>query len=219
MNSGTSELLVRQLGLREYVPVWEAMQHFTAGRGPDTPDELWWVEHPPVFTQGQAGRPEHLLDPGRIPVIKIDRGGQVTYHGPGQLVAYVLLDLPRHRMGIRQLVSALEQSIVDLLADYEVQARARADAPGVYVGERKIASLGLRVRRGRCYHGLSLNVDMDLAPYGGINPCGYPALEMTQLRDLAIDLSVAEAAAALLPHLARHLNYMPRLAADTAAAP
>lgn len=202
-----SRILVRRLGFREYIPVWEAMQRFTAQRDTDTPDELWWVEHPPVFTQGQAGRPEHLLDTGDIPVIQIDRGGQVTYHGPGQLVAYVLLDLARRRMGIRHLVSALERSVVDLLADCGVEASPRPDAPGVYVAGRKIASLGLRVRRGRCYHGLSLNVDMDLAPFNGINPCGHPSMPMTQLRDLGIALSVEQTAEALLPHLVRRLGY------------
>ncbi len=203
----TPPLRVRRLGFRDYVPVWQAMQRFTAARGADTPDELWCVEHPPVFTQGQAGRPEHLLDTGAIPVVQIDRGGQVTYHGPGQLVVYVLLDLGRHKLGVRPLVSALEQSIVDLLATFGVQAAARPDAPGVYVAQRKIASLGLRIRRGRCYHGLSLNVDMDLTPFRGINPCGLPALEMTQLHDLGIELDVAGAADALLPHLAHRLGY------------
>jgi len=207
-------LIVRRLGLQDYVPVWEAMRRFTACRGTDTLDELWWVEHPPVFTQGQAGRPEHLLDTSDIPVVQIDRGGQVTYHGPGQLVAYVLIDLTRHKLGVRQLVSALEQSVVDLLASYEVTAAARPDAPGVYVDGSKIASLGLRIRRGRCYHGLSLNVAMDLTPFNGINPCGYPAMPVTQLRDLGIELSVDEAAAMLLPHLARYLDFAPQLTHD-----
>lgn len=198
---------MRHLGLRGYVPVWEAMQRFTAERNATTPDELWCVEHPPVYTQGQAGRPEHLIDTGTIPVVQIDRGGQVTYHGPGQLVIYVLLDLARHKLGVRPLVSALEQAVIDLLAGVGVAAAARPDAPGVYVTGRKIASLGLRVRRGRCYHGLSLNVAMDLAPFAGINPCGLPAQPMTQLRDLGVALDIAAAAEALLPLLARRLGY------------
>ena len=201
------ELIVRRLGLSDYEPVWRSMQRFTAERGPDTPDEVWLLEHPPVYTQGQAGKPEHILDPGPIPVVKIDRGGQVTYHGPGQLVVYTLLDLPRHRLGVRQLVTGLERAVVELLGEWDIQAQADPQAPGVYVAGRKIASLGIRVRRGRCYHGLSLNVAMDLAPFGGINPCGYPALEVTQLRDLGVTLDLTATADALLPHLAEQLGY------------
>ena len=202
-----AELLVRRLGLSDYEPVWRDMQRFTADRDSETPDELWVLEHPPVYTQGQAGKPEHILDAGGIPVVQVDRGGQVTYHGPGQLIVYTLLDLPRHKLGVRQLVSALERSVIDLLGDQGIVAQADPKAPGVYVEGRKIASLGIRVRRGRCYHGLSLNVAMDLAPFRGINPCGYPALEVTQLRDLGAEVSVAEAGDALLPRLARHLSY------------
>jgi len=177
-------LIVKHLGLADYADTWAAMTAFTNERGPDTPDELWLVEHPPVFTQGQAGRPEHLLLPGEIPVVQTDRGGQVTYHGPGQLVAYPLLDLRRLRLGVRDLVTALEQTLVDLLAELDITAYAKLDAPGVYVASAKIASLGLRVRRGCSFHGLSLNVAMDLEPFGRINPCGYEGLAMTQIASL-----------------------------------
>jgi lipoyl(octanoyl) transferase len=184
MNAAGAALLVRRLGLRPYEPTWRAMQNFTDGRGPDTPDELWLLEHPPVYTLGQAGRPEHVLDAGDIPVIEIDRGGQVTYHGPGQLVAYLLLDLRRAGMGVKRLVHLLEQSVIDLLAGYGIEAAARPDAPGVYVDGAKIAALGLRVRRGCSFHGLALNVDMDLEPFSRIDPCGYPGLAVTQIADL-----------------------------------
>lgn len=176
-----SELQVYSLGRRDYREVWRAMTAYTDGRTPDTPDQLWLAEHPPVYTQGQAGKPEHLLNPEAIPVVQSDRGGQVTYHGPGQLVAYPLLDLRRLGLGVRALVTALEQSLVDLLAGYGVTANARPDAPGVYVGDAKIAALGLRVRRGCSFHGLSLNLDMDLEPFSRINPCGYQGLPVTQL--------------------------------------
>ncbi len=178
-------LVVRDLGLRDYQPVFEAMKVFTTARDESTPDELWLLEHPPVFTQGLNGKPEHLLAPGDIPVIAVDRGGQVTYHGPGQAVCYCLLDLRRARLGVRELVTLLEQTVIGLLRDYDITAHARPEAPGVYVGGRKIASLGLRVRRGCCYHGLSFNVAMDLQPFSRINPCGYPGLQVTQLSALA----------------------------------
>jgi lipoyl(octanoyl) transferase len=174
-------LIVRQLGLRPWEPVSLAMHQFTDRRGADTPDELWLVEHPPVFTQGQAGKAEHLLMPGDIPVVQSDRGGQVTYHGPGQQVMYVLIDLKRRKLGVRQLVTAMEQTVVDTLAHYDVEASARPDAPGVYVAGKKICSLGLRIRQGCSFHGLALNVAMDLSPFLRINPCGYAGLEMTQL--------------------------------------
>lgn len=202
-----SELIVRRLGRRDYEPVWRAMQAYTDARTADSPDELWLVEHPPVFTQGLNGRPEHLLDPGGIPVIHVDRGGQVTYHGPGQAVAYVLLDLRRQGLGVRQLVTTLEQSVIGLLGDYGIGAEARRDAPGVYVAGRKIASLGLRVRRGCSYHGLSLNVAMDLSPFRRINPCGYQGLEVTQLSDLGGPADIPAVEEALLSHLVRHLGY------------
>lgn len=202
-----SALRVRELGLLPYQPTWQAMQRFTNERGPDTPDEIWLLEHQPVFTQGQAGKAEHVLLPGDIPVVQVDRGGQVTFHGPGQLVAYLLLDVRRSGLGVRELVSRMEASLVDLLAGYGVEAYAKPDAPGVYVGAAKIASLGLRIRNGRSFHGLALNVDMDLEPFRRINPCGYAGLAMTQLRDLAGPIDFAEVRAALLRQLLAHLGY------------
>ena len=184
--------LLRRLGRVDYVPTWHAMQAFTAARTPDTPDELWLVEHPPVFTQGQAGRPEHVLADLGIPVVPIDRGGQVTYHGPGQVVVYVMLDLRRRGYGVKGLVARLEQAVIDLLAELGVAADRRPGAPGVYVGEAKIAALGLRIRNGCSYHGVSLNVDMDLTPFTAINPCGYAGLPVTQTRDLGIARTAQE---------------------------
>lgn len=181
-----TKVLVRDLGRADYPSSWHAMQSFTAQREAGSQDEIWLVEHEPVFTQGQAGKAEHLLMPGNIPVVQADRGGQVTYHGPGQLVAYVLLDLKRLGGDVRRLVSALEDSVVELLADYDISAAPRPDAPGVYVGERKICSLGLRIKRGFSYHGLALNLDMDLEPFGRINPCGYQGMQMTQMADFGV---------------------------------
>ncbi len=201
----TSDPILRRLGRRDYLPVWQQMQAFTDNRDTDTPDELWLVEHPPVFTQGMNGKPEHLLDPGDIPVVPVDRGGQVTYHGPGQVVAYPLLDLRRRGLGVRELVQRLEFGVIDLLAGYGIEAIGRRDAPGVYVDGRKIASLGLRVRHGCSYHGLSLNVAMDLAPFERINPCGYPGLEVTRTADLGGPTTWDEAATALVPYLLRQL--------------
>lgn len=178
-----AQLIVRRLGQVEYLPTLEAMRKLTAERDGTSADEIWLLEHPPVFTQGQAGKAEHVLSAGAIPVVQVERGGQVTYHGPGQLVAYLLLDIRRLDMGVRELVSAMEQALVSLLATYGVPAAPRADAPGVYVGAAKIASLGLRIRRGCSFHGLALNVDMDMQPFQRINPCGYAGLAMTQLRD------------------------------------
>ena len=204
----TAVLGVRELGLQAYEPVWHAMQDFTNQRTADTADELWLVQHPPVFTQGQAGKAEHLLLPGDIPVVQVDRGGQVTYHGPGQLVAYPLVDVRRLGLGVRELVSRIEQSLIDLLASYGVRAEARADAPGVYVNGAKIASLGLRIRHGRSFHGLALNVDMDLQPFQRINPCGYAGLAMTQLTDhVAGPLAMDEVSARLREQLVKHLGY------------
>ncbi len=182
------------------------MREFTDQRTSDTDDELWLLEHAPVFTLGQAGLPEHLLDPGPIPVIQCDRGGQVTYHGPGQLVAYLLLDLKRARVGVKQLVHLLEQAVVDVLADHQILARSRPDAPGVYVGEAKIASVGLRVRQGCSYHGVALNIDLDLTPFMRINPCGYPGLAITRARDLGLSLGVEAAGQQLAAHLGRLLG-------------
>lgn len=182
-----SALLIRELGVRDYLPVWQAMRRFTDERDTTCTDEIWLLQHPPIFTLGQAGRREHILDPGKIPVVQTDRGGQVTYHGPGQLVIYLLLDLGRAGFGIRRLVNELEAGIIELLQRRNVHAERRDGAPGVYVGGRKIASLGLRVRRGCTYHGLSLNVSMDLEPFTRINPCGYAGLEVTQMADLGAD--------------------------------
>ena len=182
-----TELIVSDLGRTYYSPVFERMQTFTAQRDGDTADELWLTEHEPVFTQGQAGKTEHLLAPGDIPVVQSDRGGQVTYHGPGQITAYVMFDIRRLGLGVRDLVTGIEDAMIRTLSAYGIAAAPRADAPGVYVAGRKIGSLGLRVRRGCAYHGLSLNVDMDLEPFGRINPCGLTGLEVTQMRDLATD--------------------------------
>jgi lipoyl(octanoyl) transferase len=178
--------LVKHLGLVDYQPTWDAMKQFTAQRDSHTRDEVWLLQHPPVYTQGQAGKPEHLLNAHDIPVVKIDRGGQITYHGPGQIVLYLLLDLRRWHLNVRQLVRLMEQSVIDLLAAHGVTAHGREDAPGVYVGDAKIAALGLKIKNGCCYHGLSFNVDMDLAPFGYINPCGYAGLRVTQARDVGI---------------------------------
>ena len=176
------KILVRHLGIQPYEPVSQAMHDFTDMRDDTTPDEIWLVEHLPVFTQGQAGKAEHLLMTGDIPVIQSDRGGQVTYHGPGQQVMYVLLNLKRRKLGVRELVTLLEQTVVNTLAEYGIDAHPRADAPGVYVGEKKICSLGLRIRKGCSFHGLALNINMDLTPFQRINPCGYAGMEMTQMR-------------------------------------
>ncbi len=206
MSTPGSFLLLRHKGLCEYTPTFQAMQAFTQARQNDTPDELWLLQHAPVFTLGLNARPEHLLAPGDIPVVQTDRGGQVTYHGPGQLVAYLLLDLRRRRLGVRQVVSAMEQSVIALLAEHGVNAEARADAPGVYVQGRKIAALGLRVKNGRSYHGLSLNLDMDLEPFQRINPCGYQGLEITQWRDLLGPVELPHIENRLAWHLARQLD-------------
>lgn len=200
-------LRVRQLGRQPYEPVWRRMQAFTERRDARTDDELWLTEHDPVFTLGMNGKPEHLLAPGNIPVVQIDRGGQVTYHGPGQLVAYLLLDLKRRKLGVRALVEQLEQAVIELLAQDGIEARARRDAPGVYVDERKIAALGLRVRRGCSYHGLALNVSMDLRPFARINPCGYPGMQVTRTADLGGALEIAQVAPGLADCLARTLGY------------
>jgi lipoyl(octanoyl) transferase len=177
------ELLVRHLGRRSYEPVWAAMRELTDARDSSTPDEVWLVEHDPVFTQGLAGKPEHLINPGGIPVVQTDRGGQVTYHGPGQVVLYPLLDLERLGVGVRCLVDRLEQAVIDVLSEFDITGLRREGAPGVFVGEAKIASIGLKVRRSRTYHGLAFNIDMDLAPFSCINPCGFAGLAMTQVAD------------------------------------
>ena len=201
------KLIVRQLGLQPYEVSWRAMRDYTQRRDGASDDQLWLLEHPPVYTLGQAGKPEHLLDPGNIPIVQSDRGGQVTYHGPGQLIAYLLLDLRRRKLGIRALVTHLEQACISLLADHDIHASSRADAPGVYVEEKKIASVGLRVRQGRCFHGLSLNVDMNLEPFSRINPCGYPGLAVTQLADFKVTADLPMLGLGLARHLARGLGY------------
>ncbi|MDP6994165.1 MAG: lipoyl(octanoyl) transferase LipB [Woeseiaceae bacterium] len=179
-------IIVRSLGREDYEPLWRRMQSFTNSRGASTPDEIWFTEHPPVFTLGLNASREHLLDAGDIPVVQVDRGGQVTYHGPGQLMIYPLIDLKRSRIGVRDLVTGLEQSIVDLVAEYDIDAMARKDAPGVYVESKKIASVGLRIRRGSSFHGMALNLDVDLATFSRINPCGFSDLEVTDLAALGI---------------------------------
>jgi lipoyl(octanoyl) transferase len=206
-------VLVRTLGRADYAPTWRAMIDFTAARTETTPDELWICEHPPVYTLGQAGKPEHRLIDNDIPLVKIDRGGQITYHGPGQIVAYPLLDLNRRGLKVRELVSRLEQVVIDLLAELGVAARRLDGAPGVYVDRggnaaypAKIAALGLRIRHGCSYHGLSFNVDMELAPFSAINPCGYAGMPVTQTRDLGIDLTPAQASESLVRHLIRQLE-------------
>ncbi len=198
------------MGLVEYQPIWDAMKRFTTERTANTRDEIWLVQHPPVYTQGLAGKPEHLLHATSIPVIKIDRGGQITYHGPGQIVAYMLLDLRRWKINVRALVRLMEQAVIDLLAEYGIVAQGREDAPGVYVDGAKIAALGLKIKKGYCYHGLSFNVDMDLAPFASINPCGYAGLRVTQVCELGITVSInelqAQLAQNLIHGLQRHLE-------------
>ncbi|MDR2613798.1 MAG: lipoyl(octanoyl) transferase LipB [Candidatus Accumulibacter sp.] len=213
-----SGLSVKRLGRVDYVSAFAAMRAFTAARDAASADEIWLLEHPPVFTLGQAGRPEHLLaDDGRIPLVKTDRGGQITYHGPGQVIVYPLLDLGRRRLGVREFVGRLEQAVIELLAECGVGARRLTGAPGVYVDlandaarparyPAKIAALGLRIRRARSYHGLSLNVDMDLAPFSAIDPCGYAGMPVTQTRDLGVDLTPTQAGEALVRHLIRQLE-------------
>ncbi|WP_449548332.1 lipoyl(octanoyl) transferase LipB [Lelliottia amnigena] len=203
------KILVRHLGLQPYEPVSQAMHDFTDSRDDLTPDEIWLVEHPPVFTQGQAGKAEHVLVPGDIPVIQSDRGGQVTYHGPGQQVMYVLLNLKRRKLGVRELVTLLEQTVVDTLAEYDIDAHPRADAPGVYVGEMKICSLGLRIRKGCSFHGLALNINMDLSPFLRINPCGYAGMEMTQMRQWVENVTPGIIGPVLVTKLLALLNNPP----------
>jgi lipoyl(octanoyl) transferase len=190
----------------DYTTVWQAMQNFTDDRNDDTQDELWLVEHPAVFTQGQAGKDEHLLMPGDIEVVKVDRGGQVTYHGPGQQVIYFMINLRRRKMGVRDLVTLLENGLIASLADFDITAKAKPDAPGVYVNDKKIASLGLRVRKGCSFHGLALNVNMDLSPFLRINPCGYQGLEMVQTADISQLKNTDQAGETLVKHLAKLLN-------------
>jgi lipoyl(octanoyl) transferase len=191
---------------QDYVPLWREMQEFTDNRNENTADEIWFVEHPPVFTMGLNASKEHLLAPGDIPVVQIDRGGQVTFHGPGQLMIYPLIDLRRSNIGVRSLVTALEQSVIDLVAEFEVEAIAKPEAPGVYVSDDKLASVGLRIRRGSSFHGMALNVDIDLEPFSRINPCGYAELQMTDLHRLGVNLQLEQTSEKFLPHFLRHLD-------------
>lgn len=209
------------LGRQPYDPVWQAMRAFTDARGADTPDQVWLLEHDPVFTLGQAGKPEHVLAPGDIPVLPVDRGGQVTYHGPGQLVAYPLLDLRRLGIGVRELVQRLEQVGIDLLAEFAIDARRREGAPGLYVDGRKILAIGIRVRRGCTFHGIALNARMDLEPFARINPCGYRGLEVTQVADLASAPSLRDLAERYLAHFARLFGHrlQPLLAGELPSTP
>lgn len=202
-------MIVRRPGRVPYEPTWRAMQDFTAQRDAATPDELWLVEHPPVYTLGQAGKAEHLLHVTDIPLVKIDRGGQITYHGPGQVVGYLLLDLHRRGLKVREMVHLLEQSLIDCIADYGLDARRKDGAPGVYIDGAKVAALGLRVKNGCSYHGLSLNVDMDLTPFTWINPCGYSGLQTIQLKDFGVTEGPEDVATRLLGHLQRHFPDVP----------
>lgn len=211
-DSQQKTLKIKNLGLVDYLDTWNAMKRFTQDRNEKTEDELWLLEHKPVFSQGQAGKPEHIIGDTAIPIINTDRGGQITYHGPGQLVAYILLDLKRLKMGVRDLVTHIESSVVSLLASYDVQGAARADAPGVYVGDRKVASLGLRLRRGCSFHGVAINITTDLRPFEFINPCGYPGMQMVNLKSLVrpdADISMANISNAYATILGHELGVMP----------
>jgi lipoyl(octanoyl) transferase len=203
--------VIKRLGRVDYEPTWHAMQRFTDERDEHTPDEIWFLEHPPVYTLGMNASPAHVLAPGDIPVVQIDRGGQVTYHGPGQLVVYPLVDLRRAKLGVRDLVTALERSVIDYVAELGIAAECRRSAPGVYVNDRKLASVGIRIRRGSSYHGIAINVNLDAEPFSRINPCGYAGLEITRLADLTRVNSVDEAAKGLEPHLLRALGFTPQL--------
>ena len=207
---------IRSLGLRDYAAVWTAMQRFTEARGRNTGDEVWIVEHRPVYTLGLSGRPEHILNAGGVPIVYSDRGGQVTYHAPGQAIAYLLLDLKRNGLGVKELIVGCEQSVIDLLGEYELIGWRRPKAPGVYVADAKIAALGFRVRRGCAYHGIALNVNMDLTPYARIDPCGHPGLKITQLYDLGDVDPLAAVVSRWLPWLLRNLGFA---AATTAVSP
>ena len=198
---------IKHLGFSEYEPVWRAMQEFTDSRDKETTDEIWTVEHPPVFTQGQAGKAEHILAAGDIPVIQVDRGGQVTYHGPGQIVIYPLIDLKRHKMGIKALVHGIEEAIIQTLSQYDVYAQRRENAPGVYVEGKKVASLGLRVRKGCTFHGLAFNIRMDLEPFSRINPCGFLGLEVVQLSELVNDVDFHQVQNELVDNLCNILKF------------
>ncbi len=201
-------VIIRPLGLQDYSATWQAMQEFTNTRNEETIDEIWLLEHPPVFTQGQNGKPEHLLNPGSIPVIQTDRGGQVTYHGPGQLIAYTLIDLKRKKLNIREIITLLEQTVIQFLfTEYQIIAYAKCEAPGVYIDEKKICSIGLRVRRGCTFHGLALNVAMDLEPFSRINPCGFPKLTLTHLTAFQKAANISDTSIKLVEYLMKNLGY------------
>lgn len=208
MNKLARQCIFKELGLSEYQSVWQDMLEFTQNRNKNTIDEIWFVEHPPVFTQGQAGKSEHLLSPGDIPVLQVDRGGQVTYHGPGQQVVYFLIDLKRKKLGVRQLVSAIERTVVDLLESYRIKSAPKENAPGVYVDNKKICSLGLKIKRSCSFHGLALNINMDLEPFSRINPCGYKGLEVTQVIDLAGPESIYEMRNQFKNSIMSNLDYL-----------
>lgn len=203
----SSELLIRPHTQADYLYAWEAMKNFTDQRTSETSDEVWFIEHPPVYTLGQAGKREHILDAKNIPIIHVDRGGQITYHGPGQLMIYVLLDLKRLKISVRDLVHKLEQIIVATLADYKITAHAKLEAPGVYVEKAKICSIGLRIRKGCSYHGLAFNIDMDLTPFAGINPCGFANLPITQVRDYVTTPSFSAIIEKLVKYFQHYLGY------------
>ena len=205
-NVGQRDLVVKDLGVQDYQPVYQKMLDFTDGRDVNTTDEIWLLEHNPVYTLGKNGKAHHVLNPGKVPVIQVDRGGQVTYHGPGQLIAYLLLDIRRCHFGVRQVVTAMETALINLLAEYSIDAYAKPDAPGVYVADKKIAALGLRIRKGCSYHGLSLNIDMDTEPFNCINPCGYEGLEVAQLSDFLTGIDTDNIKKDLLRHLTAQLQ-------------
>lgn len=202
-----SDLIIRKLGVKNYEETWQAMKEFTQSRTSETIDEAWLLEHPCVFTQGQAGKPEHILNPGNIPIVQTDRGGQVTYHGPGQLVVYILCDLRRLNIGIRQLVTHLEQTVIDVLDDFGIASKSRCDAPGVYVGQAKICSIGLRVRRGCSYHGIAFNIAMDLEPFSRINPCGFQNLAVTQVKNFKAGITFLEVETKIVAYLKKNFGY------------
>lgn len=199
-------VIVRYLGEKDYLSVFNKMQVFNQNREPSTADEIWILQHPAVFTLGLNGKREHVLEAGNIPLVETDRGGQVTYHGPGQLIVYILFDVRRNKRGVRELVSCLEQSVIDLLAADNIAAVAKKSAPGVYVDDEKIAALGLRIKKGGCYHGLSLNVDIDLSAFDRINPCGYPDLKVTSMKNLALDYDIEQVAKRILPILCQQFQ-------------
>jgi len=207
MKTVSNKLIVRDLGLQEYKPIWQAMQDFTANRDATTPDELWCLQHPPIFTMGLNGKDKHLLNVQNIPVVNIDRGGQVTYHGPGQLIIYTLIDLTRLNIGVKELVNHIETAIINLLKQYDINALGKDGAPGVYVEGKKIAALGLRIKRNKSYHGLSLNMDMDLSPFQQINPCGYENMEVTQIKALQPTIDLSDVQKELVSHISRLLGY------------